>query len=52
MKQEKFCPSHLNFSSRPKRKIFTKPMKGTIKRDKDPIKDEENKIFLQNDTKI
>ncbi len=26
-------------------------MKGTIKRDKDPIKDEENKIFLQNDTK-
>ncbi|EAL9228178.1 anthranilate synthase component I family protein, partial [Campylobacter jejuni] len=34
-----------------KRKIFTKPMKGTIKRDKDPIKDEENKIFLQNDTK-
>ncbi|HDZ5025026.1 TPA: chorismate-binding protein [Campylobacter jejuni] len=34
-----------------KRKIITKPMKGTIKRDKDPIKDEENKIFLQNDIK-
>ncbi|MBM0637035.1 bifunctional anthranilate synthase component I family protein/aminotransferase class IV [Campylobacter sp. VicNov18] len=33
------------------RKIITKPMKGTIKRDKDPIKDKNNKIFLKNDVK-
>ncbi|MDX2331186.1 bifunctional anthranilate synthase component I family protein/aminotransferase class IV [Campylobacter hepaticus] len=33
------------------RKITTKPMKGTIKRDQDPIKDQNNKFFLQNDEK-
>ncbi|TKX30626.1 bifunctional chorismate-binding protein/class IV aminotransferase [Campylobacter aviculae] len=32
-------------------KIITKPMKGTIKRDKDPKKDKENKLFLKNDIK-
>ncbi|MFX3626506.1 bifunctional chorismate-binding protein/class IV aminotransferase [Campylobacter sp. LH-2024] len=31
--------------------IITKPMKGTIKRDKDPKKDKENKFFLKNDIK-
>ncbi|MBZ7939362.1 chorismate-binding protein [Campylobacter sp. W0014] len=31
--------------------IITKPMKGTIKRDKDPKKDKENKLFLKNDIK-
>lgn len=34
-----------------KRKIVTKPMKGTAPRDKDKIKDEKNKKFLQTDTK-
>lgn len=34
-----------------KRNIVTKPMKGTIKRDENPKKDEENKLFLKNDTK-
>lgn len=32
-------------------KIFTKPMKGTIKRGRTPAEDEENKTFLQNDEK-
>lgn len=44
-----FSPE-LFFKSK-KRKILTKPMKGTIKRDKDPIKDKENKLFLQKDLK-
>ncbi|TKX30965.1 bifunctional chorismate-binding protein/class IV aminotransferase [Campylobacter estrildidarum] len=34
-----------------KNTIITKPMKGTIKRDKDPKKDKENKLFLKNDIK-
>lgn len=32
-------------------KILTKPMKGTVKRSGNPKKDEENRIFLQNDIK-
>ncbi|TEY01593.1 bifunctional chorismate-binding protein/class IV aminotransferase [Campylobacter sp. US33a] len=34
-----------------KRNIITKPMKGTVKRDENPKKDEENKLFLKNDSK-
>lgn len=34
-----------------KNKIITKPMKGTIKRAKDPLQDEKNKNFLRKDSK-
>lgn len=34
-----------------KKNITTKPMKGTIKRDENPKKDKENKLFLKNDSK-
>lgn len=33
------------------RQIIARPMKGTIKRDKDPVIDKQNKDFLQNDEK-
>lgn len=48
---ELLCFSPELFFKTDKRKIITKPMKGTIQRGKDEQEDNKNKLFLKNDIK-